>query len=240
MGRAQGADDIDSRWVAFVADARAYGLEGVDAGQVALDQVGQFKVLEHEFEEFLLGDLEDELVHAFAGVTGLAAAPAACASPLGPGDMLAGSEFLVARVHHGLLATTPVVQHRFVDVPPGNADLFAMLHVGDGAAAHGLLDGLLDVVAVAPQKPLAVHRALVLAVQASVDYVAHDSSGDWMQPQASSFKLQERAATAAASHGAGTSPTPDDLQLAACRLPLYCDFLTRRYHSDSRRTCLSV
>lgn len=40
MGRAQGADDVDARRVAVVADAGADGLEGVGAGDVALDQVG--------------------------------------------------------------------------------------------------------------------------------------------------------------------------------------------------------
>ncbi|MCY1444464.1 hypothetical protein D9M71_609370 [compost metagenome] len=72
-----------------------------------------------------------------------------------------------------MLAATAMVQHRLVDVATGNADLLAMLHVGDGAPAHCLLDGLLDVVTVTPQKALAVDRALVLAVQASVDHIAH-------------------------------------------------------------------
>ncbi|MCY1441643.1 hypothetical protein D9M71_579650 [compost metagenome] len=40
MSRAQGADDIDARGAAFVADAGAHRLEGVGAGEVALDQVG--------------------------------------------------------------------------------------------------------------------------------------------------------------------------------------------------------
>ncbi|MNP00781.1 hypothetical protein D3C76_925770 [compost metagenome] len=180
---------------------------------MAFDQVGQFEVFEHEFEKLFLGDLEDELIHALARVAGLATATAA-ATTLGPGDVFAGGEFLVARVHDGLLAATTVVQHRFIDVPSRNADLLAMLHVHDGAAAHGLFDGLLDVLTVAPQKTLAVDRALVLAVQASVDYVAHGPSGDWMQLQATSFKLQERAATAAASCGVDRSA--DAGQLAAC------------------------
>lgn len=117
--------------------------------------------------------------------------------------MFAGGEFLVAWVHDGLFAAATVVQHRLVDVTARNADLFAMFHVHDGTAAYRLLDGFLDVFAVPPQKALAVDRALVLAVQASVYNVAHGPSGDWIQLQATSFKLQERAATAAAGCDAG-------------------------------------
>ncbi|MNZ86738.1 hypothetical protein D3C78_1055730 [compost metagenome] len=175
MGRAQGADDVDARGVALVADAGAHRLEGVAAGQVALDQVGQLQVLEHEVEEFLLGDLEDEVVHPFALVARLAAATPTAAAGWA-GDVLAGGEFLVAGVDDGLLAAASVMQHGFVDVAAGNADLFAVLHVGDGTAADGLFDRLLDVLTVTPQEALTVHRALVLAVQTPVDDVAHEYS----------------------------------------------------------------
>ncbi|MNE78809.1 hypothetical protein D3C80_1752460 [compost metagenome] len=120
-----------------------------------------------------------------------------------------------------------------------------MFHVHDGTAAYRLFDGFLDVFAVPPQEALAVDRALVLAVQASVYNVAHGPSGDWMQlqptsckPQASSCKKEQPPPLQAVTWAA--MPTPGSLQLAARSLPLYCDFLTRRYHSDSRRTCLSV
>ncbi|MNE40093.1 hypothetical protein D3C80_1340820 [compost metagenome] len=139
---------------------------------MAFDQVGQFQVLEHEFEKFLLGNLEDEFVHALAGIAGLAS-PTATTATLWPGDVFAGGEFLVAWVDHGLFATAAVVKHRLVDITTGNADLLAMFHIGNGAATYGLLDGFLDVVTVTPQKALAVDRALVLAVQASVDHIAH-------------------------------------------------------------------
>jgi hypothetical protein len=45
--------------------------------------------------------------------------------------------------------------------------------------AHRLFDGFLDVLAVPPQEALAVYRALVLAVQASIYNVAHGPSGSW-------------------------------------------------------------
>src|SRR3990167_6246782 len=131
MGRAQGTDDVDSRRVTFVADTRAHGLEGVGASQVALDQVRQFEVLEHEFEEFLLSDLEDELVHPIARVARLAWASAATTA-WRTGNVFAAGEFLVAGVHDGLLATTSMVKHRLVDVAAGDTDLFAVFHIGNG------------------------------------------------------------------------------------------------------------
>jgi hypothetical protein len=76
-------------------------------------------------------------------------------------------------VNHRLLATTPVVQHRLIDIPAWNTDLLAMFHIGNGAAAHGLFYGLFDVVTVTPQETLTVYRALVLAIEASVDHIAH-------------------------------------------------------------------
>ena len=82
-----------------------------------------------------------------------------------------------------------MVQHRFVDVAPRNADLLAVFHVHDGTAAYRLFDGFLDVFAVPPQEALAVHRALVLAVQASIYNVAHGPSGSWEQLHASSYEL---------------------------------------------------
>ncbi len=218
MGRAQGADDVDARRVAVVADAGADGLEGVGAGDVALDQVGQLQVLEHEVEEFLLGDLEDEVVHAFAAVAGLAAAAAAPAAGW-TGDVLAGGEFLVAGVDDGLPPATAMVQHRFVDIAPGNADLLAVLHVGNGTPADGLLDGLLDVFTVAPQEALAVHRALVLAVQTPVDDVAHECSSGPVAPRRSGgaeVRMRRRPVrsqrpyrwqTTATCEPAGTIPT---------------------------------
>ncbi len=100
--------------------------------------------------------------------------------------MFAGREFLVAGVHNSLFAAAAVVQHRLVDVPSGNADLLAMFHVRDGTAADGLFDGLFDVVTVTPQETLTVYRALVLAIEASVDHIAHgEPSG---QLHVTSFK----------------------------------------------------
>src|SRR5690606_39740527 len=94
--------------------------------------------LEHEIEEFLLGDLEDEVIHAFASVAGLPGTTTSAAS-LWAGDTLAGDELLVAGVNDGLPPAAAVVKHRLVDIASGNADLLAMLHIGDGAASDGFL-----------------------------------------------------------------------------------------------------
>src|SRR5690606_25265220 len=154
--------------------AGTYRLERIGAGDVAFDQVGQLQVLEHEVEKLFLGDLEHKVVHAFAAVAGLARTAAAPAA-LRAGDALAGDEILVARVNDGLAAATVVVRHWTVDIPTGNADLLAMLHVGDGAPADGFLHRSLDTPTVTLQKALAVPRALVLAIQATVDHIAHAS-----------------------------------------------------------------
>src|SRR5690606_4759816 len=121
-----------------------------------------------------LGDLEHKVVHAFAAVAGLAST-AAAPDALRAGDALAGDAILVARVTDGLPASPAVVQHWLVDIPAGAAVLLAMLHVGDGAPADGFLRRFLDMPTVTLQKALAVHRALVLAIRATVDHIAHAS-----------------------------------------------------------------
>src|SRR5690606_12851218 len=170
LGRAQGADDIDAGRVALVADPGAHGLEGVGAGDVAFDQVGQFQVLEHEIEEFLLGDLKDEVIQPLALVAGTTAGTA-CAATGRAGDAFSGDELLVAGVHGGLAPTLTMVENRFVDVAAWNADLLAVFHVGYGASANRFLHRFFDMAAVAAQKALAVHRALVLAIQSAVDHI---------------------------------------------------------------------
>src|SRR5690606_23609809 len=120
-----------------------------------------------------------------------------------------------------------VVQHRFVDVATRNADLFAVFHVGDGTPADGFLHRLLDMPTVALQEALAVYRALVLAVQTTVDDVAHKG------PPANCRLLRLQTASLRGRSGA---PSARAGELGPC----YCDLRTRRYHSDNRRTCFSV
>jgi hypothetical protein len=79
-----------------------------------------------------------------------------------------------------------MMEYRLIDIPARNADLLAMFHIGDGTTADGLFHCLFDVITVSAQKPLSVHRALVLAVETSVDHIAHRPSGQ-LQVE-SSFK----------------------------------------------------
>src|SRR5690606_24741713 len=205
MGRAQGADDVDARWVAFVAEAGGHGLEAVGTGDVALDQVGQLQVLEHEVQELLLGDLEHEVVQALPAVAGLALTATATFLAVGARDAVAAHELPVARMHTDLPTALAVMQDGLVDVATGDGDLFAVLHVGYRATAHGLLDSLLDMATVPAQEALPVHRALVLAVQAAINHIAHRVS------LGGSRRLQ------AAKRGRGRWPTPRVPQVA-CRL----------------------
>ena len=144
LRRAHGPYDIDPRGVALLADAGADRLEGVCAGQLALDQVWQGEILEHEVEEFVLGYLKDELIHAFAAVARLTAALAPTAT-LRAGDAVAGGELAVTGVHLGLATALAMVKNRLVDVAVGDADAFAVLYIGDRTTPHGLFNRLLDV-----------------------------------------------------------------------------------------------
>ena len=124
-----------------------------------------------------------------------------------------------------------MMEHRLVDIAARNADLFAMLHVRNGAPTDRFFDGLFNVVAIAAQETLAVYRALVLAVEASIDHIAHKPSG---QLQGVSGKLQVEALPVWGLCAFYVQPA------AGCLALHHCDFLTRRYHSESSRTCLSV
>ena len=90
--------------------------------------------------------------------------------------MLTRGELLVAGMNDGLFAAATMMKYRFVDIATGNTDLFTVLHVGDGSAADRLFDGFFDVVTVTPQEALAVYRALVFAIETSVDHITHDCS----------------------------------------------------------------
>src|SRR5690554_7584698 len=61
MGSAHRAHYVDARGVALLAEAGAHRAEVVGAGQVALDQIGQGQILEHEVEKLFLGYLEEKI-----------------------------------------------------------------------------------------------------------------------------------------------------------------------------------
>lgn len=231
MGRTQGADDVDPRRVALVADPGAHGLERVSPAEIAFHQIRQFEVFEHEFEEFFLSDLENEFVHALAGIASLAGTASAATSRW-PGDVFAGSEFLVAGVNHGLFAAATVVKHRFVDVATGNADLLTVFHVSDGTPADRLFDSLLDVITVTPQEALAVHRALVLAIETSVDHATHDCS-----PRSCPAR-QERSCSIE-PNAKGRTRSPSALDAAYTSLPT-CEHLPEACVAENAGTGLGL
>ena len=130
---------------------------------MALDQIGQGQIFEHEIQKLILSDLKYKLIHPFAAVTGLAPTLAATAA-IWPGNAVASAEITVARMHPGLTPTLAVVENRLIDIPARNADLLAASDVGNRTATHGFFDRLLDMGLVTAQEPLPVHCALVLAV----------------------------------------------------------------------------
>ena len=109
-------------------------------------------------------DLEDELVHAFTAIAGLVAPRPAATAALRTGETVASGKLLIAGMNLRLAAALTVVKNRLINVPAGDTDVLAMLDISDRAVAYCFLHGLFDVRLVAPQKPLPVYGALVLAI----------------------------------------------------------------------------
>src|SRR5690606_6578490 len=89
------------------------------------------------------------------------------------GNGVARHEFPVAWQYMGHLAPRAVAKYGFVGIPGGDADFFAATGVGDAAVAQIVLHRFANLRAMALDKALAVHRALVFAVGSSVDKVGH-------------------------------------------------------------------
>ena len=188
-GLAHGTHDVHLGGNAVADDAAVAEMETAGAFQLALDQVGQLQVLEQKIQEFPGIDLEGELILAFAAVAGFLAAATALAAG-GLLDAVPLLEFLVARVHHVAAAAAAVVEDRLGEVLLRDGDALALFHVLDRAPAHGVVHRLADVAPVAVQEALPVHRALVLAIQAPVDDVAHGFLRKQLQVE--SYKLKRR------------------------------------------------
>jgi hypothetical protein len=127
-------------------------------------------------EEFLARELEDEVVLVLAVLARLALAGAVATAAERTLDAVSGAELVVARedlLPHAALA---VVQGGLGEVARGDGDLLAILQVADGAAMDGLGHRLADLLLEAAHEALAVHRALVLAVEAPIDDADHVSS----------------------------------------------------------------
>src|SRR5690606_16741496 len=173
---------VDARGVALLAEAGAHRAEVVGAGQVALDQIGQGQILEHEVEKLFLGYLEDKIILPFTGVGCFAAATGSSATPFRTGHACAGGEVPVAGKDPGLAPPGTMVEDRLVYIPRRYADLLSTLDVGNGAPADRLFHGFLDVRLVATQAALAVDPALVLPVQSTVGDITHGPPAGSAQP----------------------------------------------------------
>ena len=169
--------EIRGRAVLDVAGAHELLVLGLGDG--GSHQVGQLEVLEEDVQELVARQREDEVVYAFPGA-GLAAATAPAAT-LRSRDLVAAHELLVSGMDRLPVTAHPVAKARFGDVLGWNLDVTALGHVGDGALGDHALDRAPDVLLVAAHEALAVHRALVAAVQAPVNQVVHGGATRWEQ-----------------------------------------------------------
>ena len=166
------------------------------------------------------------LANRSSGKQGHAIAGALAASAFRAFEAIALIELLVARVNDAALSAGAMVKDGLREVLLRNADALTLLHVLNGTAVDRIVDGLTNVRAIAAQKPLPVHCTFSLVIEAAVNDVAH------------SFLPTSPTATKVPRLRRTSSPSVRASSGALQRR--YCAFLTRRYHSDSRRTCFSV
>ena len=148
-------------------------------GELRAGQVRQREVVEEDLHELFLGQVEDEIVLALAGVARLALPLPLPPPPLRPLDAVAAHVLLVARMHDLARAALAVAEHRLADVALRDVDVLALLDVADAAAVDRAPHRLADLLLVAAQEALAVADRLVLARQPPIDdLLKHVFSGD--------------------------------------------------------------
>ncbi len=208
---------------AVIDEAGAVRLVLGDLGELRAREVGQREVVEERLHELFLGEVEDEVVLALAGVARLAAAAAATPAAVGPLDAVAGHVFAVARMHRLALAALAVSEHRLAQVALGDVDVFALFEVADAAAVDRAPHGLADLLFVSAQEALAVADRLVLAGQPSID------------------DLLQHVVTRLARWAPRLRPSRRSRDGLLSGRPFGQELLrTRRYHSQSKRTCFGV
>jgi len=112
-------------------------------------------------------ELEHELIHALAAITGLTAAAASAARrTLYP---VTGYELLVARQDAMLAATAAGIKDGFGYVFFWDTDRIPAIGISDTAFIYRIGNRFLDGSAVTPQEALPVNRALVAALRSSID-----------------------------------------------------------------------
>src|SRR5690554_3832329 len=98
------------------------------AAELALEQVGQGQVVEHKIQKFGLGNLEHEVVLPLTLIAGLGAA-GATATGRGAGNFITGNKLFIARYHSPAPPVLAVLENGLLNIPGGNADFFALLHI---------------------------------------------------------------------------------------------------------------
>src|SRR5690606_887470 len=83
------------------------------------------------------------------------------------------NEVVITWVYAMAQAATPLMKHRFADVIGGDGDRLAAVDVGYRAFVDGLGDRLFNLRFVTAQEALAIHHALVFAVQTPVNKPGH-------------------------------------------------------------------
>jgi hypothetical protein len=242
---------LSERTTSMLLGAPTRGVAGADAlelggaHELVAHQIRQFQVVEQQVEELFARQLEDEVVLALAA---LAAGPVRSRRrrPLRALHPVTGLELLVAGMDMSRVPPdhggTPARRCPWTGYRP-----FAAVDVGDAAPVDGIGHGPLELRLVALQEALPIDGALVLGVDATVDEMGH--KGLFVALVALRFSGLESRELGCRSdisrqgpEGAGRNRQPGTTRhrpRSALDM-LYCDLRTRRYHSDSSRTCFGV
>jgi len=81
-----------------------------------------------------------------------------------PFDTVTGAELVIAWVDHLAMTTFTLVEKWLRNVSTWNSDTFAVINIGDTAFTDGVGYGLFNLLFIATDEPLPVHRAFVFAI----------------------------------------------------------------------------
>ncbi|MNS63480.1 hypothetical protein D3C72_965750 [compost metagenome] len=126
----------------------------------------QFQVLEEQVQEFGPRQAEGELINRFSFAR---VGPALALAALRPVDGVTLGEFAVARVHHLAVTARAVPERRLGNIPGGQVDLSALIHILNRAVTDHSVNRLADLVLVAPQEALTVDGAFIAPVKTAID-----------------------------------------------------------------------
>ncbi len=167
-----GARQIQRRRRAVHGKPAAHRRRHVGIDDLAFHQVGQFQVLEEQFQEFVARQHEPECVLAAAAPGALAGAAALAAATGRPRQLVAGREPGVAGQHDRARAVGEHgVERRLVQHVGGNFHRLVLADRADAAALHRVACGLLQHGAGALQQAPPVRHALAAGVGSAIDDV---------------------------------------------------------------------